>query len=118
MASKTYRLLSSWGPVAAWCALIFAFSSVPDLKSGLDFDYPLRKAAHMAEYAVLYLLTLRARSGRRAWAAAAFSVFYAMSDEYHQSFVPGRSGLWSDVAVDAAGVLLAFFFRRHPVQPG
>ncbi len=113
MAPKTARLLSSWGPVAAWCAVIFALSSVPDLDSGLDYDYPLRKAAHMAEYAVLYLLTRRALEARGAsLTAAAFALFYAMSDEYHQSFVPGRAGLWSDVGIDAAGVLLALVFRR------
>ncbi|MDD5655656.1 MAG: VanZ family protein [Elusimicrobia bacterium] len=102
-----------WLPVAAWCLLIFALSAVPNLDSGLEFDYPLRKAAHMAEYAVLFLLLRRALRGTCAetafwsWAAGLLTVLYAMSDEYHQTFVPGRSGRWSDVAVDAAGAALA-----------
>lgn len=115
MTPETRRRLSLWAPVAAWCALIFAFSGVPDLSSGLEYDYPLRKLAHLAEYAVLYLLTRRALEARGAsWPAAAFAVLYAMTDEWHQSFVPGRAGLWSDVAVDAAGVLAALWARRGP----
>ena len=97
---------------------IFSLSAVPDLSSGLKYDFPLRKLAHITEYAVLFWLCRRAFRGT--WnvpagaaskaadiAAAAFSVLYAMSDEYHQSFVRGRSGAWMDVAVDSAGVALA-----------
>ena len=43
-----------WLPVVAWAAVIFAFSSVPDLGTGLGgWDLVLRKIAHAAEYAVL-----------------------------------------------------------------
>lgn len=101
-----------------WCALIFLLSATPDLHSGLEYDYPLRKLAHMIEYAILFLLSRRAFQGTwapapgkpsRAWDAAAlvFAVFYAMSDEYHQSFVAGRSGQWADVGIDAIGTVLA-----------
>lgn len=112
------RRLSSWAPVALWCALIFALSSVPDLGTGLSFDYPLRKLGHLAEYAALFALLRRAlaREGLapRAAGALAFvlSVLYALSDEYHQSFVPGRAGRASDVLVDAAGALLAWARAR------
>lgn len=107
------RHLSLWAPVAAWCLLIFILSSIPNLSSGLDYDYPLRKAAHMAEYAVLFLLTRRALRGtfapesRWSWAAGLLTVLYAVSDEYHQSLVPGRCGRWPDVGFDAAGAGLA-----------
>lgn len=110
--------LSSWGPVAAWCALIFAASAVPDLKTSLSYDYPLRKAAHLAEYAVLFALLRRALaaeglSPRRAGAAAfLLAVLYAAGDEWHQSFVPGRAGAASDVLIDAAGALLAWARSR------
>ncbi len=99
------RRLSAWGPVVAWCALIFWFSSIPDLKSSLSYDYPLRKLAHMAEYAVLFALLRRASVGRAA--AFALSVLYAVTDEWHQSFVPGRAGAATDVLIDAAGALTA-----------
>ncbi|PIR18892.1 MAG: teicoplanin resistance protein VanZ [Elusimicrobia bacterium CG11_big_fil_rev_8_21_14_0_20_64_6] len=98
------RKLNLWGPVVAWCAVIFALSAVPDLNSGLSYDFPLRKAAHMAEYAILWALARRAMGD--GWGLV-FSVLYAMSDEYHQSFVGGRHGAWTDVLIDSAGALLA-----------
>jgi VanZ family protein len=98
------RLVSLWLPVAAWAALIFALSSVPSLHSGLSWDTPLRKAAHLSEYAVLGALLVRAvRRPAPAWLAG---VAYAASDEFHQHFVSGRNGNAVDVAIDAAGVLL------------
>lgn len=74
-------------------------------------DYPVRKTAHAMEYAVLGLLTAgayirRGTSIRKGilvpWGIAAL---YAASDEFHQLFVPGRSGQVSDVVLDSAGVL-------------
>jgi VanZ family protein len=92
-----------WLPVVAWAALIFAFSSVPDLGTGLGgWDLVLRKIAHAAEYAVLGALLVRATG--RTGIAFALGVLYAVSDEIHQSFVPGRLGSPLDVAIDAAGV--------------
>ena len=92
-----------WLPVVAWAALIFAFSSVPDLGTGLGgWDLVLRKVAHAAEYAILGALLLRATG--RAGPAFALGVLYAVSDEIHQSFVPGRAGVALDVAIDALGV--------------
>jgi VanZ family protein len=94
-----------WLPVVAWAALIFAFSSVPDLGTGLGgWDHALRKLAHAAEYAILGALLLRATG--RAGPALALGVLYAVSDEVHQSFVPGRVGSPLDVALDALGVAI------------
>jgi VanZ family protein len=98
-------MLSRWLPVIAWAALIFAFSSVPSLGTGLGtWDTILRKCAHMAEYAVLAVLILRA-TGSQTWAFA-LAVAYAASDEVHQIFVRGRHGSPVDVAIDAAGALI------------
>ena len=94
-----------WLPVVAWAALIFAFSSVPDLGTGLGgWDLVLRKLAHAAEYAVLGALLQRAV--RSPVLAFALGTIYAISDELHQSFVPGRMGSPLDVVVDAAGVVV------------
>jgi len=93
--------------------VIFVFSSIPYIDSGLVYDYPLRKSAHMAEFGTLFLLARRALNRTYGsamswtWAAAAFSIFYAMSDEWHQTFVPGRTGRMTDVAIDSGGVALA-----------
>ncbi len=115
------RLFSLWGPVGFWCGLIFILSAIPDLNSGLEYDYPLRKLAHMTEYAILLFLSRRAMAGTwggpmtvpsasKVWdrAALVFTILYAMSDEYHQSFVGGRTGAWSDVGIDSVGAFLAF----------
>jgi VanZ family protein len=91
-----------WLPVLLWAGVIFAFSSIPSLGTGLGFwDLVLRKIAHAAEYAVLAVLLLRAlESAAAAWALA---VAYAVTDEVHQRFVSGRVGAPRDVLIDAAG---------------
>jgi VanZ family protein len=100
-ASAALRL---WAPVVLWAAVIFAFSSVPDLGTGLGtWDLVLRKLAHTAEFAVLGALLLRALGDRRA--AVAAGIAYAASDELHQHFVPGRVGSPLDVLIDAVGVV-------------
>lgn len=102
VSASTLRL---WLPVVVWCAVIFAFSSVPSLGTGLGtWDLVLRKLAHLAEYAVLGALLARA-TGQVALAVGA-GVLYAVSDEVHQAFVAGRAGRPLDVAIDAVGVTL------------
>ena len=93
-----------WLPVVAWAALIFALSSVPDLGTGLGgWDTLLRKLAHAGEYAVLGALLLRATG--RAGLAVALGALYAVSDEIHQTFVPGRAGSPVDVGIDTLGIV-------------
>jgi VanZ like family len=102
------RLAFTWLPVVAWAALIFALSSIPDLGTGLGgWDLVLRKAAHVAEYAVLGALLARALSTTVtawAWLAWVMGTAYAASDELHQHFVPGRHASALDLVIDAAGV--------------
>jgi VanZ family protein len=101
----TSRAVSTWLPVVAWAALIFALSSIPSLSSGLGTaDLVLRKCAHATEYAILGALLLRALG--RELAAFATGVAYAATDEIHQHFVGGRHGSPYDVAIDAFGVLV------------
>jgi VanZ family protein len=50
------------------------------------------------------------------------TVLYAMSDEYHQTFIPGRNGTVMDVVIDSLGGLTALFslrmnWLRSPVPP-
>ena len=95
---------SRWLAVLVWAAVIFAFSSIPSLNSGLGtWDYVLRKLAHMTEYAILAVLLLRA-TGSYAWAFG-LAVAYAATDEFHQLFVRGRHGSPLDVGIDAIGAL-------------
>ncbi len=93
----------TWLPVLVWAGVIFAFSSVPNLGTGLGgWDLVLRKLAHTAEYAILGALLVRATG--RSWLALGLGVLYATSDELHQTFVRGRHGSPVDVAIDAVGL--------------
>jgi VanZ family protein len=104
--------LSRWAPVAVWAALIFALSSVPSLGTGLGtWDLVLRKLAHMAEYAILGALLVRALG--QPLLAIALGALYAVSDEVHQSFVRGRHGAWYDVLVDTIGVTIGVLAWRR-----
>lgn len=88
--------------------VIFYLSAQPDLGTGLGAaDLVLRKLAHMTEYALLWLLWLRALGWRSPWVAAAIAIGYAATDELHQTFVTGRHGTPVDVAIDSVGVLVA-----------
>jgi VanZ family protein len=106
------QLASRWAPVVAWAALIFVLSSIPDLGTGLGgWDLVLRKIAHAAEFAVLGFLLVRATGAE--WASLALGIAYAISDEAHQHFVPGRLGSPLDVAIDAVGVAVGVLLARH-----
>jgi VanZ family protein len=105
------RALSLWLPVVVWAAVIFAFSSIPSLSTGLGtWDTILRKAAHMAEYAILGALLLRALG--RELPALFFGLAYAVTDEIHQHFVEGRHASPIDVAIDGVGVAIGIFLVR------
>ncbi len=96
--------LARWGPVVAWAAVIFVFSSVSNLSTGLGtWDLVLRKLAHLTEYAILGALVYRAVG--RTWPAVALGSLYAVTDEFHQAFVDGRVASPLDWALDTAGVV-------------
>ncbi len=85
----------------------------PLSEKGAGFD--LRKYAHMTEYAFLALssagffreLTLEHSPLTALMFSPIFCFLYACSDEIHQVYVPGRTGQFSDVLIDMAGVLAA-----------
>ncbi|HWT23564.1 MAG TPA: VanZ family protein [Solirubrobacteraceae bacterium] len=97
-------------------ALIFALSAQPSLTTGLGvWDLLLRKLAHMAAFGLLWLLWQRALG--RPVVAAAITLAYAASDEYHQTSVAGRNGSPVDWAIDAAGVAIAVLTWWRYSQP-
>jgi VanZ family protein len=96
-------------------------SSIPFLATNLGvWDFILRKAAHMGEFGVLFLLTKRAVSGSgwgwRAdeitFSAVLLAFLYAVSDEMHQAFTAGRFASTVDVGIDSTGIALAYFTNR------
>lgn len=91
---------------------------IPEIIEGASLGTNLRKLAHMTEYCILEILNylflyqlLRGKLIRilRIVAASIVSCFasfiYAFLDEYHQTFIPGRGGLFSDVLIDMRGGL-------------
>lgn len=90
-------------------AVIYLLSAQPSLDSGLGVaDTIGRKLVHFSVYALLALLSWRALRermdpGRAVLAAFLVASLYAVTDEYHQSFVEGRSGNPLDWAIDTAG---------------
>jgi VanZ family protein len=122
--------LSEWIPVLVWGAIIFtlstsAFSAVntssvidPMLRwlipgisaASVDVVHMLvRKAAHFTEYGILFWLLVRGPMAQRPYLALMLCVVYALTDEGHQSFVPGRTASLYDVALDSTGALFSHF---------
>jgi VanZ family protein len=109
------RALSLWLPVIVWAAVIFTFSSIPSLGTGLGvWDTILRKGAHMTEYAILGLLLLRALG--RELPAFAMGIAYAISDEIHQHFVRGRHASPIDALIDTVGLAIGIFLVSRLLQ--
>lgn len=104
--------LRLWGPVVVYMAVLFALSAQPVLPSPPGID---DKTEHFTAYGGLALVTLRATSGglltgvTAGTAAAAWAIAsaYGASDEYHQSFVPGRDSDILDWRADTLGAALA-----------
>ena len=86
--------------------------------SDQGIEYDLRKYAHMGEYALLAMpafgffreLLVGRKIPAAFLSALLFCFLYACSDELHQRFIPDRSGQFSDVLIDTAGVLLGLIF--------
>ncbi len=118
-------LFARWGAALAWAGLIFYLSSRPSLP-GPSIPFA-DKIFHAAEFGILTLLlgraiaaTYPAHSARKAWKSALLlAVLYAVSDEIHQAFVPGRTCDILDAAADLAGAAVVFMvaFSRFPRTP-
>ncbi|MCH4890660.1 VanZ family protein [Acidaminobacter sp. JC074] len=125
----------SWLLVIGWMILIFLLSAqVADqsneLSTGITeklfvlvgkvfkdlslktFNHYIRKTAHFTIYLVLGLLLMHAfkvsHATRRGGVFLTFvsGMVYAVSDEFHQSFVPGRGPSFFDVIIDTSGVIV------------
>jgi VanZ family protein len=115
--------LHAWGPALLWMSLIFFLSSRSTLPGPDDplWNTLLKKAGHFLVYAVLARLYLRALEGttgtlpRGAWIAWGLAALYALSDEVHQGFVPGRHPAIIDGLIDGAGAATALLIRQ-PVR--
>jgi len=109
--------LKLWLPVLLWAGVIFGFSSLA-INKETEFswiDFIIKKTAHVVEYGILFWLLVRAWTNKSfeikpkiVIYAFVICILYALSDEWHQTFVPGREGTLRDVGFDTIGVFLSF----------
>lgn len=136
-----------WLLALVWCIFIFMKSNVPAVQSAEESsmitlhinrligsifkvgrdpvsDNFVRKTAHFCEYFILGFILFkaffnRARLWKTFWLSVTASVLYAVSDEIHQYFIPGRAMRVGDVLIDSGGVLLAaLILLRHAMKAG
>jgi VanZ family protein len=117
MAAMTFRMIfQRWIPALLIMILIFFFSSLPSERvpylGGLDFL--VKKGSHAIGYGLLglsyYYALPRSLSRVYRWLLAfIMAILFALSDEYHQSFVHGRNSSLGDVAIDGFGAMVALF---------
>ena len=113
------KIVIFWLPVIVYGGFIFAVSSVPGKEIPGLFAYQ-DIVFHFFEYAVFALLIARALKGcyphknraNRLLLVVILAMAYALFDEFHQSFVPGRTASLIDVAVDATGSFFAAYFYK------
>lgn len=111
---KTFSL---WLPVGLWMGVLFALSSIPNLRvSGSNFwDEILRSFAHFLLYAVGYVLFFRAINfecqKKNLLLPLILVCFYGLFDEVHQYFVPTRTFQIKDLLVDFSGGFLGYLIK-------
>ena len=120
------KLLRYWLPLALYMGLIYAQSAYVPSGGMPDFD-PFDKLVHLIMYAVLGILFLRAylslTNGRYVlwWEfISILSTFiYGLTDEWHQSLVPGRFAERLDLMADGIGAIagVCFYGYLHQHQP-
>lgn len=117
-STPAYRWFWAYLPALSWATLIFILSAqglLPSFELS-TVDYIFKKLAHMFVYAVLYYLFWRAvqktvapPQRRIHWALPMLlTLVYAISDELHQNFVPGRYGTLRDIGYDMLGAFIVF----------
>jgi len=108
------KFFKYWLPVLIWAGFIFYASSlkgeeIPSIFFGQDVLF------HLFEYALLALLLNRALNNfqyltlgkpKRLFLVILSCLIYAISDELHQQFIPGRTGSIADIVVDGFGIAL------------
>ena len=114
--------LARWVALVGWMAMIFFLSSQSSLPSPDDpwINFLLKKTAHFTVFGILAVLFWRVLPRAR-WAylvAWALTALYAVSDEYHQSFVALRTPTARDVVIDMCGAATALFVVWWLIRSG
>jgi VanZ family protein len=111
------KLLSLWAPPVIWAILIFLVSAYPTARTSEIHwkDFIVKKTAHVIEYGIFAALVYRAfrASGVKKANAGIYAIFvalaYGLTDEFHQSYTPGREPKIRDVAFDTIGAIASIY---------
>jgi VanZ family protein len=109
--------IKRWLPAIVMMGVIFGFSSITGKEMpffGL-WDLIIKKGAHMLGYGLLASALWYAQGfdKRRWWVAFVLAVLYAITDEFHQSFILGRHPSWVDAfVIDGCGAALGLVIGR------
>ncbi len=116
MEKNGIKKIVAGGLVLLWASIIFGLSALPgSAKHYYNLFYFLeRKTFHVIEYFILgslfyFYFSLKFTQKRTILFSTILTLLYAMSDEWHQTFVFGRDGRIRDVLIDSLGILLAMF---------
>lgn len=118
-----YRWIYAWLPAIAWMGLIFFMSSRQRISVADEYllNFLFFKTLHVAEYAILYFLVFRAfyifpdrhsQTKSTFLSAITIAIFYAITDEVHQTLVPTREGTVRDVLIDTLGIVIMYTLIR------
>jgi hypothetical protein len=117
MSTKKAGLGLRWLPAVIMMGLIFMFSSMPIgvLPYFGHWDLLIKKGGHALGFGMLglaYAYALPARLPRKQrWLLSLLMVvLFALSDEFHQSFVNGRHSRLTDVLIDTSGAVIMLTF--------
>jgi VanZ family protein len=114
--SRLSAFIRRWGPAILLMAVIFVFSSLPsaELPNFNWADRIVKKGGHALGYGLLafgYLRGLKGEihqvSARQLLGAWLMAVLYSATDEFHQSFTPGRHPAVTDILIDSIGAVVA-----------
>ena len=113
---KILSIVPRWFPALLVMLTIFAFSSQPkdNLPDFLSWDYVVKKAGHMLGYGLLALsyFHLLKWGKKRYWLAWFMAIIFSATDEFHQSFVPGRGASVFDVIIfDNLGAMIGLWLH-------
>lgn len=114
LAASVLRIAQRYLPALILMAVIFGLSSIPseEMPSFGFWDRLIKKGGHALGYGLLALAWWHALAWRKdRWPIALIAtLIYAMSDEWHQSFVPGRHPSLIDAwIIDGGGAWLALW---------
>lgn len=105
------KLFKYWLPPVIWGALIFSGSTLKSASVSQVYtvDFIAHKTVHILEYAILGILIYRAikieniNKKEAILYAIVITMFYGLTDEFHQSFTPTRTPRLRDVIIDTIG---------------